>query len=168
MVLLTGLEPVPSSDQFLRLACLPIPPQEHNWWVGVDSNYRTRRNRFTVCRVWPLRYPPIKLSLFLLCERSKYPEDWTNSSQLSRATSSIYTTLVPLNGVPSEIRTPDTRLRRALLYPTELRRHNGGEVRLTRTRKLFLHHVWALHHSTECYSPYIVSVLPSTHPQGRC
>ena len=86
-MLLTGLEPVPSSDQFLRLACLPIPPQEHNWWVGVDSNYRTRRNRFTVCRVWPLRYPPI------------------------------------FNGVPSEARTPDTGLRRAMLYPTELRGH---------------------------------------------
>ena len=28
------------------------------WWEEMDLNHRTRRNRFTVCRVWPLRYPP--------------------------------------------------------------------------------------------------------------
>ena len=27
------------------------------WWKEMESNHRTRRNRFTVCRVWPLRYP---------------------------------------------------------------------------------------------------------------
>ena len=29
------------------------------WWGDVDLNHGTRRNRFTVCRVWPLRYLPI-------------------------------------------------------------------------------------------------------------
>ena len=29
------------------------------WWGDMDSNHGTRRNRFTVCRVWPLRYLPI-------------------------------------------------------------------------------------------------------------
>ena len=28
------------------------------WWEDMDLNHGTRRNRFTVCRVWPLRYPP--------------------------------------------------------------------------------------------------------------
>ena len=32
-----------------------------NWWREMDLNHRTRRNRFTVCRVWPLRYPSIKM-----------------------------------------------------------------------------------------------------------
>ena len=27
------------------------------WWRDMDLNHGTRRNRFTVCRVWPLRYP---------------------------------------------------------------------------------------------------------------
>ena len=30
------------------------------WWEDMDLNHGTRRNRFTVCRVWPLRYLPIK------------------------------------------------------------------------------------------------------------
>ena len=30
------------------------------WWRDMDLNHGTRRNRFTVCRVWPLRYPSKK------------------------------------------------------------------------------------------------------------
>src|SRR5574344_1103069 len=32
------------------------------WWKKVESNHRTRRNRFTVCRVWPLRYSSSRAS----------------------------------------------------------------------------------------------------------
>ena len=31
------------------------------WWGDMDLNHGTRRNRFTVCRVWPLRYLPIQM-----------------------------------------------------------------------------------------------------------
>ena len=31
------------------------------WWKEMESNHRTRRNRFTVCRVWPLRYPSVEM-----------------------------------------------------------------------------------------------------------
>ena len=31
------------------------------WWRNMDSNHGTRKNRFTVCRVWPLRYSSIKM-----------------------------------------------------------------------------------------------------------
>ena len=30
------------------------------WWGQVDSNHRSRNNRFTVCPIWPLWYIPIK------------------------------------------------------------------------------------------------------------
>ena len=29
------------------------------WWERVDSNHRSRNNRFTVCPLWPLGYTPI-------------------------------------------------------------------------------------------------------------
>ena len=34
--------------------------QQTKWWREMDLNHRTRKNRFTVCRVWPLRYPSKK------------------------------------------------------------------------------------------------------------
>ena len=37
-----------------------LATRQSKWWGEVDSNHRTRRNRFTVCRVWPLRYPSKK------------------------------------------------------------------------------------------------------------
>ena len=51
--------------QELNLRCgsqRPVPyhlatRHYYKWWREMDSNHRTRRNRFTVCRVWPLRYP---------------------------------------------------------------------------------------------------------------
>ena len=33
---------------------------QNKWWRDMDLNHGTRRNRFTVCRVWPLRYPSKK------------------------------------------------------------------------------------------------------------
>jgi hypothetical protein len=55
-----------SANRFLH--CLPFYQQK--WWGEEDSNLRTRRNRFTVCRVWPLRYLP----LYLL------PSQWRDSN----------------------------------------------------------------------------------------
>ena len=37
-----------------------LATRQSKWWGEMDSNHWTRRNRFTVCRVWPLRYLPIK------------------------------------------------------------------------------------------------------------
>ena len=39
---------------------LPLGYEAIKWWKDMDLNHRTRRNRFTVCRVWPLRYPSKK------------------------------------------------------------------------------------------------------------
>ena len=50
----------------------------------------------------------------------------------------------PTYGVPAGIRTPDTRLRRPLLYPTELQIHIGAEneirTRDPRLGKAMLYH----------------------------
>ena len=35
-----------------------LATRQFKWWRDMDSNHGTRRNRFTVCRVWPLRYLP--------------------------------------------------------------------------------------------------------------
>ena len=35
--------------------------QTKKWWRDMDLNHGTLRNRFTVCRVWPLRYPSKKM-----------------------------------------------------------------------------------------------------------
>ena len=47
----------------VKVWCLTAWLQGSNitkWWRDMDLNHGTRRNRFTVCRVWPLRYPSKK------------------------------------------------------------------------------------------------------------
>ena len=46
----------------VKVWCLTTWLRGNNkWWRDIDLNYGTRRNRFTVCRVWPLRYPSKKM-----------------------------------------------------------------------------------------------------------
>ena len=48
----TGIEPVRWQSQSLLPYRLATPQILYRlWWEEVDSNHRTRRNRFTVCRV---------------------------------------------------------------------------------------------------------------------
>ena len=43
---------------------LPLGYEAINkWWGDMDLNHGTRRNRFTVCRVWPLRYLPLSINV---------------------------------------------------------------------------------------------------------
>ena len=45
----------------VKVWCLTAWLRGNNeWWRDMDLNHGTRRNRFTVCRVWPLRYPSKK------------------------------------------------------------------------------------------------------------
>ena len=45
----------------VKVSCLTAWLRGNPWWREMDSNHWTRRNRFTVCRVWPLRYLPKKM-----------------------------------------------------------------------------------------------------------
>ena len=56
-----GFEPPECQSQSLmpyHLATRQL--NKKKWWRVMDLNHGTRRNRFTVCRVWPLRYPSKK------------------------------------------------------------------------------------------------------------
>ena len=50
------------------------------WWRVMDLNHGTRRNRFTVCRVWPLRYPSIYNYKMVPTERIELPTYWLQVS----------------------------------------------------------------------------------------
>ena len=58
MAALDGLEP--SECQSQSLMPYHLATRQSKWWEDMDLNHGTRRNRFTVCRVWPLRYPSKK------------------------------------------------------------------------------------------------------------
>ena len=47
----------------VKVWCLTAWLRGKQWWREMDSNHRTRRNRFTVCRVWPLRYPSMGITV---------------------------------------------------------------------------------------------------------
>ena len=67
-----GFEPPECQSQSL-MPCHLATRQYLKWWKEMDLNHRTRRNRFTVCRVWPLRYPSvIKKVLFFLQRQYRF------------------------------------------------------------------------------------------------
>ena len=50
----------PPKCQSQSLMPYRLATRQSKWWRDMDLNHGTRRNRFTVCRVWPLRYPSKK------------------------------------------------------------------------------------------------------------